>query len=99
MMGHINEWFYNGMAGIIPLKPGFSEIRIKPYLPESINQFTCSYGSVKGEITVSIRKNNQSLQVKVDLPKGIECILDQSNLETQGFAVEWIKNILDRNPD
>ena len=48
MMGHIVEWYYNGIAGIRPLKPGFEKICICPYLPESINEFACSYESVRG---------------------------------------------------
>ena len=37
MMGHIIEWYYRGIGGIGILKPGFQEIEIRPYLPESIN--------------------------------------------------------------
>ena len=47
MMGHIVEWYYNGIAGIRPLKPGFEKICICPYLPESMHEFACSYESVR----------------------------------------------------
>ena len=49
MMGHIIEWYYNGLAGIRPLEPGFGRIEIAPYLPD-MNEFTCSYNSVKGKL-------------------------------------------------
>ena len=42
MMGHIIEWYYNGIAGIIPEEAGFSKIVIRPFLPESMKEFICS---------------------------------------------------------
>ena len=72
MMGHIIEWFYNGLAGIRPLEPGFGRIEIAPYLPESMNEFTCSYNSVKGKITVHVTRENGEVKVEADVPENIE---------------------------
>ncbi len=72
MMGHIIEWFYNGLAGIRPLEPGFGKIEIAPYLPESMNEFTCSYNSVKGKITVYVTRENGEVKVEADVPETIE---------------------------
>ena len=72
MMGHIIEWFYNGLAGIRPLEPGFGRIEIAPYLPESMNEFTCSYNSVKGKITVHVARENGEVKVEADVPENIE---------------------------
>ena len=72
MMGHIIEWFYNGLAGIRPLEPGFGKIEIAPYLPESMNEFTCSYNSVKGKITVHVTRENGEVKVEADVPETIE---------------------------
>ena len=80
MMGHIIEWYYNGMAGIIPKKPGFSEVLIKPYLPESINEFECSYNSVNGEIKVKVKRCNNEIEVNVEVAENIEYMIDRSNL-------------------
>ena len=71
MMGHIIEWFYNGLAGIRPLEPGFGKIEIQPYLPDSMNEFTCSYRSVKGTITVHVTRENDEIKVKADVPDTI----------------------------
>ena len=57
MMGHIIEWYYNGIAGIQIKEPGFGKIVIMPYLPDSMNCFRCSYDSVKGNITVEVEKS------------------------------------------
>jgi len=56
MMGHIIEWYYNGIAGILCEEPGFAKVTIRPYLPESMNEFTCSYQSVKGLIQVKVAR-------------------------------------------
>ena len=72
MMGHIIEWYYNGLAGIRPLEPGFGRIEIAPYLPESMNEFTCSYNSVKGKITVHVTRENGDVKVEADVPENIE---------------------------
>lgn len=75
MMGHIIEWFYNGLAGIRPLEPGFGRIEIAPYLPESMNEFTCSYNSVKGKITVHVTRENGEVKVEADVPETIEYMI------------------------
>lgn len=75
MMGHIIEWYYNGLAGIRPLEPGFGRIEIAPYLPESMNEFTCSYNSVKGKITVHVTRENGDVKVEADVPETIEYMI------------------------
>ncbi len=72
MMGHIIEWYYNGIAGIKPLEPGFKKISIKPHMPESMNEFECSYNSVNGLIKVSAKRNGDKVDVKVSVPDTIE---------------------------
>lgn len=74
MMGHIAEWFYNGMAGIKPLKPGFKKVLIKPYLPKSVNHIKCSYQSASGNISVEVTRNGDSYDVAVKADEGIEVV-------------------------
>lgn len=95
MMGHIIEWYYNGIAGIIPDRPGFKEVTIRPYLPESIHSFSCSYHSVLGEIvveveeTVEVEKNSIVLRVKI--PDGVKANLDMVYLRERGNVDERIQ--------
>jgi hypothetical protein len=91
MMGHILEWFYNGIAGIAPLKPGFAGIQIKPYLPKTMQSCTCSFDSVSGKIWVNLERNENQVTVNFDVPLGIECIRNSSELERQGVSVKWNK--------
>lgn len=76
MMGHIVEWFYNGIAGIQPLEAGFGKIRIHPYLPESINEMECSYRSVRGMISVKAVRKDGKIRVSADVPEQTEYVIE-----------------------
>jgi hypothetical protein len=92
MMGHIAEWFYNGIAGIVPLEPGFTKILIKPYLPETMNYYQCSYSSVRGKITVRLERDNSHVRIRYKVPAIIEYLTDSSELEREGLSPEWIQD-------
>ena len=80
MMGHIIEWYYNGIAGIIPEEPGFSKVTIKPYMPNTVNYFICTFNTPQGEIKVSARRSGKEVELDVKVPETIEYIVDRSNL-------------------
>ncbi len=87
MMGHIIEWFYNGIAGIQPQEPGFQKILVQPYLPAGMHAFTCSYQSVRGEIKVQLQKEGTAVQLNLTVPEGVEYELDSSYLSADGSTV------------
>ena len=76
MMGHIIEWYYNGIAGIEILKPGMKEIRISPYIPHGMNHFVCTYLTPYGEICVKGIRIDGVQQFAWTLPEGIRNITD-----------------------
>lgn len=81
MMGHIIEWYYNGIAGIRPLEPGFKKALVKPYLPESMDRADCTYHSVSGDIHVSMRRReDRSVELHVEADSAIECEVCRENL-------------------
>lgn len=86
MMGHIIEWYYNGIAGIQPLEPGFKKVLIKPYLPESMNHMECKYKSVNGSISVSMQRQDGRIKLDVQVPENISVEIDRTNLEEQENA-------------
>lgn len=90
MMGHIMEWYYNGIAGIIPKKPGFSEVLIKPYLPADLRRFTCSYDSANGRIEVSVREEAEKVLLTVSASEKIKIEVDVSNLSGRGKEISTI---------
>jgi hypothetical protein len=79
MMGHIVEWYYNGIAGIEPLEPGFKKVRIRPYMPQSMNEFKCTYICPYGEISVAAKRIGADLDLKVSVPDGVEYTVDRTN--------------------
>ena len=81
MMGHIIEWYYNGLAGIKPLEPGFKKVLIKPYLPESMNYMKCRYESVSGMIQVILTRKDGRVEVETDIAEGISFEIDCSNIK------------------
>ena len=71
MMGHIIEWYYNGVAGIHPEEPGFAAVRIEPYMPESMNSFRCSYETPHGVLTVCAERTESGVKFKAEVPAAI----------------------------
>lgn len=92
MMGHIIEWYYNGIAGIQPQTPGFGKVMIRPYLPEGMNSFTCNYRSVKGEIKVQAEQDEEKVLLTVTAPETVECTIDTTNLQLGGRKVVVCKS-------
>lgn len=90
MMGHIVEWYYNGIAGIKALKPGFEEIEIKPYLPMTTTRFRCRFQSVKGLIEVRVQETSDRIVAEAVVPKGVKFTLDDTYLKQRKPEVEWI---------
>lgn len=84
MMGHIIEWYYNGIAGIIPEKPGFAQVTIRPYLPEGMTEFTCAYRCVRGLIKIHVKAEEEKVFLETELPEGVGHRIDTSNLEAGG---------------
>ncbi|XME00948.1 family 78 glycoside hydrolase catalytic domain [Lachnospiraceae bacterium C1.1] len=81
MMGHIIEWYYNGIAGIIPLKEGFKKVLVEPFLPKSMNEFECSYKSVSGIIRVSVKRINGKIFLNAEADNNIELLISRRFLD------------------
>ena len=69
------------------MKPGFEAIRICPYLPESMNEFTCRYDSANGMICVHVKDEGEKIELTVQLPQQMECEIDLTELEKRGKAI------------
>jgi cellobiose phosphorylase len=82
MMGHIVEWYYNGIAGILPLEPGFSKVRIKPWLPPSMNTMKCNFHSANGDIMVSMKRERSGvILLDVNVDERIDAVVDRSQID------------------
>ena len=77
MMGHIVEWYYNTVAGIRPLAPGFKKVRIDPWMPESVNSLSCSYETPYGTIRIEGKRNNGIPEYDIVIPAEMERIKNE----------------------
>ena len=66
--GTISKWFYEGILGIKPAKPGFKEITIAPQITTKLDFVEGSYPTPQGEVKVSWSKEKSSLKLKVVIP-------------------------------
>jgi len=67
--GAIVQWFYEDLAGIRALEPGFREIEFKPQIPMSgLDSVSASYDSVRGRIAVRWKQTAKELELDVSVP-------------------------------
>ena len=70
MIGHIEDWFYRGLAGIsqAPDSVGYEKIVIKPRPVGKIAWCRATYNSVRGEIRSEWSRENGKFYLNVTLP-------------------------------
>jgi hypothetical protein len=73
MLGHIEEWFYAGLAGIRldPDAPELSRIRIQPEAVGGIQWVKASWETVRGPVAVDWRIEGDAFLLDVDVPPGM----------------------------
>jgi hypothetical protein len=69
MLGHIMEWFYEGLGGISQKFDGvgFGQVLIRPQVVGEIKQVSVSYGSMQGWIKTAW-KNEKGFELDVEIP-------------------------------
>lgn len=87
MMGHIIEWYYNGIAGIQLEAAGFKSVTIKPYLPESMQQFHARFDSANGIISVNVEESEEEICVTITIDPRIAMRFDDTYLTQRGKPV------------
>ncbi|MEN2398997.1 glycoside hydrolase family 78 protein [Flavobacterium sp. MC2016-06] len=70
MMGQIEEWFYQSLAGIVSddANPGFKHFFIQPEVVGDMTFVKASYNSIYGKIVSSWEKKDGKLILKVEIP-------------------------------
>jgi hypothetical protein len=73
MLGHIEEWFYAGLAGIRPDldTPSMRRIRIQPEPVGDISSVDVSWDSIRGPVTVRWRREAGHFVMDVEIPPGV----------------------------
>ena len=79
--GSIGRGIYKGLAGIIPLKPGFKRFLVKPQFVKGIDAVECSHICPYGEIGVSwLRKQGKAI-LTVTVPPNTMATVSIGNTE------------------
>ena len=70
MLGHAEEWFYTGLAGINPnpTGPGFKKSIIRPQLVGDVTSAAASYDSTYGRIASAWKRDADQLTLDVTIP-------------------------------
>jgi len=70
MLGHIEQWFYEGLAGINPApeSKGFDKIVIKPQIVGDITWVKATYKSVRGNISIHWQREKTIIKLNITIP-------------------------------
>ncbi len=67
--GAIVQWFYEDLAGIRPVEPGYSLVQYRPEIPASrLDHVLASYESVRGTVSSEWRRTADGLVLDVVVP-------------------------------
>ena len=71
MMDHIEEWFYNHLAGIQNIGLGYDHIRLQPYVPSNLDSLSASVKSTQGSVVSEFhRQTDGSVRFHFVVPPG-----------------------------
>ena len=70
MLGHVDEWFYNGLGGINPdpTGPGFKKFFIHPQPQTGVTSVDAEYHSIRGLIVSNWQQGPAGLTLSVTVP-------------------------------
>ena len=100
MLGHLMEWFYNGLGGIDQEEGsvGFKEIIIRPEMAGDIYFSNTSYKSPYGEIKCNWDKQDDLIKINVEIPVNSSAkvfipVKSKSIISENGIEVSKVKDI------
>jgi alpha-L-rhamnosidase len=70
MLGSVDTWFYKTLTGISTLEPGWTKLRIKPYIPPDLAYSGASLRTIKGLVKSSWEKMKYYLRMMINIPVG-----------------------------
>jgi alpha-L-rhamnosidase len=66
--GAIVQSFYEDLAGIRAVEPGYRRIRFKPALPSGLDHVSATYDSTRGPVALAWRRTASALHLDVTVP-------------------------------
>ncbi|TDD97799.1 glycoside hydrolase family 78 protein [Flavobacterium cellulosilyticum] len=98
MMGQIEEWFYQSLAGIVPdeAHPGFKHFFIQPEIVGDMTFVKATYESIYGKIASAWEKKDGKLFLKIEIPANTSATIklpvpENSEIKVNGKTVEKLK--------
>ncbi|MCM1542982.1 MAG: glycoside hydrolase family 78 protein [Blautia sp.] len=73
--GSVGEFYYRYILGIRPMEPGYSRIRVAPFVDERLGKVSGSYLSRAGEIKTAWQVENGQADLEITTPSETELIL------------------------
>ncbi len=70
--GTVSRWFYEGILGINPAKPGFKHIKIEPQFNARLTQASGEYATPQGTVAVDWNVTNGKLTLNVTVPNNTQ---------------------------
>ena len=70
MSGSVDTFFFKYLAGITSPEPGWTKIKIKPFIPIDLKYASGSLNTIKGFIYSSWEKFQGKLKMKIHIPVG-----------------------------
>jgi alpha-L-rhamnosidase len=97
MLGTVDTWFYNTLAGIKSLEPSWKLLKIKPFIPKTMKYASASIKTIKGFVASSWEKLESDLKLTIKIPVGCNAevwipIEDENCVITEGNVVIWSNN-------
>jgi hypothetical protein len=89
MMGQIEEWFFQSLAGIMPdtANSGFKNFIIRPEAVGDLTYVKASYRSLYGDIQVNWKKEPNSFLLSVKIPVNTSACVYLPTLSSSGISV------------
>lgn len=97
MMGQIDEWFFNSLAGIRPyVKNGYQIVGIAPKPVGDLKYVKCSYDTPYGVIAVDWTHENGTFTLNLSIPVNTTAVVtlpgEKAPKEVQSGTYQWVVN-------
>lgn len=97
MLGDLLIWYYENLAGIKALLPGYEVIEMKPAFGVNLTEVDASYRSVRGMIASHWTKSEKEIVWDVEIPANSSAILhfpvksENALKESNGYALKVLQ--------
>ncbi|MEW1708577.1 family 78 glycoside hydrolase catalytic domain [Microbacterium sp. NPDC089190] len=82
-LGAVADWMHRELAGLAPLEPGYSRVRVAPQPIDGIDDASTSYDSRHGTIAVAWRREGGVVHLEVTVPEGVVAEVWLGEIDTE----------------